>query len=132
MNLSKIQRAPRNLQNNSNGTLPNGFNIKPLRSSASRKRDTGSVALTDEEDDVEWTGSITIGSPAQKFVVDFDTGSSDLWVPSSTCKSSTCSKKNTYAASKSSSSKKETGTFQIEYGDGSTVSGPVYTDTGTR
>ena len=132
MNLSKIQRALRNLQNNSNGTLPNGFNIKPLRTPASRKRDTGSVALTDEEDDVEWTGSITIGSPAQKFVVDFDTGSSDLWVPSSTCKSSTCSKKNTYAASKSSSSKKETGTFQIEYGDGSTVSGPVYTDTGTR
>jgi len=84
--------------------------------------------LTDQEED-EWTGAISVGTPAQKFVIDFDTGSSDLWIPSSACKSSTCSKKSKFTASSSSTAVKKSGTFSIEYGDGSTVSGPVYTDT---
>ncbi|KAF7312469.1 Acid protease [Mycena indigotica] len=86
-------------------------------------------ALTDEEDDLEWAGTISIGTPAQKFLIDFDTGSSDLWVPSSSCTSSVCKSKSRFAASSSSTSSKKSGTFSIQYGDGSTVSGPVYTDT---
>ncbi|KAJ6463451.1 acid protease [Mycena sanguinolenta] len=86
-------------------------------------------ALTDEEDDIEWLGTISIGTPGQNFLIDFDTGSADLWVPSSSCKSSTCSKKHKYTASASSTSVKESGTFSIEYADGSEVSGPVYEDT---
>ncbi|KAH9924688.1 acid protease [Epithele typhae] len=88
-----------------------------------------SESLTDEDDDTEWAGKISIGTPAQSFLIDFDTGSSDLWVPSSSCTSSTCKKKDTYKSSSSSTSSKKSGTFEIEYGDGSTVSGPIYTDT---
>lgn len=88
-------------------------------------------ALTDQDGDVEWTGSISIGTPNQPFTIDFDTGSSDLWVPSSACTSSTCSTKKKYNPSSSSTSKKLSGTFSIQYGDGSTVSGPIYQDTGT-
>lgn len=29
-------------------------------------------ALTDEENDLEWAGTITIGTPAQSFLIDFD------------------------------------------------------------
>ena len=107
------------------------------------------VELTDEEE-VEWPGSISVGTPAQDFYVVFDSacysrplfysivlrhcaaGSADLWVPSSECSSTTCSSKNKYDASASSTSAEADGEFQIQYGDGSNVSGPIRKDTGKQ
>ncbi|KAH9858927.1 acid protease [Lenzites betulinus] len=105
-----------------------GAEIKPLAVVPAAIAKRQSEALTDEDDDEEWAGTISVGTPAQSFLIDFDTGSSDLWIPSSACTSSTCSKKKKYTASSSSTSVKKSGTFSIEYGDGSTVSGPIYTD----
>ena len=85
------------------------------------------MSLTDQEE-VEWTGATSIGTPAQSFVIDFDTGSSDLWVPNIQC--SNCAGKHGYTPSASTSSRSKSGTFQILYADGSQVSGPIYQDTG--
>ena len=61
-------------------------------------------------------------------VVDFDTGSSDLFLPGPDC-GSTCSGHTTYDPSSSSTSKDVGKSFSLAYGDGSTVSGEQYTDT---
>ncbi|CCO36372.1 hypothetical protein BN14_10506 [Rhizoctonia solani AG-1 IB] len=86
--------------------------------------------LIDEQEQL-WAGNITIGTPGQQFTIDFDTGSADLWVPSSKCSTTGCAPHPKYNPSKSSTSSKQEGFFNITYGDGSGASGPIYSDTVT-
>merc|ERR1711998_603278 len=75
------------------------------------------VSLTDVQDS-EYFGTVSIGSPAQDFLVIYDSGSSNLWVPSTSCDN--CKKSGSkYDSSKSSSYAKNGESFNLAYGTGS-------------
>ncbi|TFY81196.1 hypothetical protein EWM64_g2817 [Hericium alpestre] len=119
--VAKIQRGFENYEKNTGAAHPLAASLKH------KKRATGADALTDDEAQL-WYGSISVGTPAKKYTVDFDTGSSDLFLPGPSC-SENCEGHTTYNPSSSSTSKSLGKSFSLSYGDGSTVSGTQYTDT---
>jgi len=97
--------------------------------------DTGEVTADDQQNDSEYLCPVQIGTPAQTLMLDFDTGSADLWVWSTELSSSIQSQGKSaghtiYNPASSSTYKKQSGsTWKISYGDSSSASGDVGTDT---
>ncbi|GMY22164.1 aspartic proteinase-like isoform X1 [Fagus crenata] len=70
--------------------------------------------------DAQYYGEIGIGTPPQKFTIIFDTGSSNLWVPSSKCYFSiACYFHSKYKSSRSVTYSKIGKSCEINYGSGS-------------
>ena len=74
--------------------------------------------------------TIQVGTPAQEFVVVPDTGSSNLWMYSSSCHSIACLRHKRYKSSKSSTYVADGQDFDIQYGSGG-VTGTTSKDTVT-
>ncbi|TFY78580.1 hypothetical protein EWM64_g5434 [Hericium alpestre] len=90
-------------------------------------RATAGVPLTDDGE-IVWTGQLSIGTPPQTYSMDFDTGSSDLFLPGAACGAS-CDGRKRYDPKASSSAKDLGKTFKCSYGDGSSVMGEQYSET---
>ena len=84
----------------------------------------GSVSATPDQNEAAYISPVSIGG--QTLDLDFDTGSSDLWVFNSQMSSSETSGHKIYDPTKSSTfTKYSGGSWAIQYGDGSTAQGDV-------
>ncbi|ESZ90248.1 aspartyl protease [Sclerotinia borealis F-4128] len=124
------------MNNGANPAFPNGNSKAATGSttavaaaaSGSGAAGTGVVAATPETGDTEYLSEVDIGG--QKMNMDFDSGSSDLWVFSTQLPTASQAGHQNFDASKSTSFKAIQGsTWSISYGDGSGAAGNVGTDT---
>lgn len=111
INLKKAPLSP------SSVTKPSSASLQGL---LGKLNGEGNVPITNFLD-AQYYGEIGLGSPPQKFNVIFDTGSSNLWVPSSHCSlfNIACYLHNQYNAALSSTYKQNNTHFAIQYGSGS-------------
>jgi len=103
---------------------------QPKKDAAATKAGGGkliTVALRDSGN-MQYFGKITIGSPPKAFLVNFDTGSEELWVPGRHCFDEACEKHNVYDVTKSSSMQDTEFQAAQEFGTGQ-MAGPAVLDT---
>lgn len=125
--LKKIPEADRIvnlLSANPNPTLDGvSAPVSTSRRLGEPKKQAENIVLRDLKN-AQYYGPVTIGTPPQEFLVVFDTGSADFWVPSESCPkmSQNCKAKTAYDSTKSSTySAVPSGgktSFQIMYGSG--------------
>ncbi|KAG8973498.1 Type I transmembrane sorting receptor [Tulasnella sp. 425] len=103
------------------------YDIGAARRAAMKKRQGNSAAnsLVNESDNLYY-GNLSVGTPAQVTTIDFDTGSSDLIIPSAEC--TTCVGPFYNPATSTSFTNANTA-FNTSFGDGSTASGVLSSET---
>ncbi|XP_038675945.1 pepsin A-2/A-3-like [Scyliorhinus canicula] len=94
-------------------------NLYSRFSGASNGESLGSTDSLANYLDLAYTGTISVGTPPQSFVVIFDTGSSNFWVPSVYCSSYACRDHHKFVPQDSSTFQMSNKYMSIRYGTGS-------------
>ncbi|KAN0136868.1 acid protease [Lactarius tabidus] len=118
---AKIRQGFQFYQQNTGTPHPSAPKVK-----RSDKRSLGIEPLLSYEFNY-WYGNISVGTPANTFMVQFDTGSSDLFLTGSSC-NSTCQGHTLYNITESSTARDLRTPFYLGYGDGAAANGMLYTD----
>ncbi|TFK43185.1 acid protease [Crucibulum laeve] len=126
----QLTRITNKLARGFNAFEKNTGSAHPSDTKTLAKRATGSDRLTDDQDGALWQGAISVGTPAVSFTVDFDTGSSDLFLPGANCRVN-CQGHKVFNTASSSTARDLRKTFSLAFGDGSTVQGEQFSDTVT-
>ncbi|KAF9432831.1 hypothetical protein BGZ76_010261 [Entomortierella beljakovae] len=92
------------------------------------KAATGQVPIINYAGDSEYYGTVQVGTPAQDIKLNFDTGSSDIWFPSTYCQAAACDSHTRFNTEASSTYEKDGRTWSISYGDGSGAVGILGSD----
>ena len=96
-------------------SFPNAINFLSERNSPQQKS-----MILENSYTTQYFGEISIGSPPQYFKLVFDTGSTDVWIPSKKCLFSlSCWNHNYYDSSLSSTYQALETEFMVKYGSGS-------------
>ncbi|KAG2346711.1 acid protease [Suillus weaverae] len=91
--------------------------IAKYSSQRGQKRGTGENLMVNQGLDASFYGTLAVGTPPYPFDVVLDTGSSDMWVASSTCQSM-CAGTGNFDSAKSSTFKNMNKGFSVTYGKG--------------
>ncbi|CAO3570747.1 unnamed protein product [Mortierella alpina] len=93
-----------------------------------RSASAGRVSLINFHHDMEYYGSVSVGTPAQVLKLNFDTGSSDIWFPSSACTTPDCTSHSQFNTAKSSTFQMDGREWAIGYQDKSGAEGILGSD----
>jgi len=94
-----------------------------------RRRAATAVPATLTNNLASYQAPITVGG--QNFLLDFDTGSPDLWVYSTLMKDGSAGNHSVYDPTKSSTAVTTQDSWEVQYNDGTVVNGVVFYDTVT-
>ncbi|KAF7513064.1 hypothetical protein GJ744_011330 [Endocarpon pusillum] len=104
------------------------FTPKVAAANGGNETENGEVSASPTQNDAEFLSPVSVGG--QMLVLNFDSGSSDMWVFNTGLPARSQQGHTLYDPSKSYTSAPLQGsTFNISYGDGSFSRGPVVTDT---